>query len=78
MGKLRLAHGTRPARADELNSTTLTQGLLIPCECFKVLAHIVKTIGVGTALCRPSLRTGLADFPHPALQLVVLPRRGLE
>jgi hypothetical protein len=26
---------------------------------------------------RPSLRTGLADFPHPALQLVVLPRRGL-
>src|SRR5882672_1293209 len=25
----------------------------------------------------PSLRTGLADFPHPALQLVVLPPRGL-
>ena len=25
----------------------------------------------------PSLRTGQADFPHPALQLVVLPPRGL-
>src|SRR5882672_3913773 len=25
----------------------------------------------------PSLRTGLADFPHPALQLMVLPTRGL-
>jgi len=25
----------------------------------------------------PSLRTGQADFPHPALQLVILPRRGL-
>jgi hypothetical protein len=25
----------------------------------------------------PSLRTGQADFPHPALQLVVLPQRGL-
>ncbi len=24
-----------------------------------------------------SLRTGLADFPHPALQLMVLPARGL-
>ena len=28
-------------------------------------------IGVGTICGRPSLRTGLADFPHPALQLVV-------
>lgn len=26
----------------------------------------------------PSLRTGLADFPHPALQLMVLPQRGLN
>src|SRR5207253_8340910 len=25
----------------------------------------------------PSLRTGRADFPHPALQSVVLPARGL-
>src|SRR3989304_5983265 len=25
----------------------------------------------------PSLRTGLADFPHPALRLMVLPLRGL-
>src|SRR5208337_542011 len=25
----------------------------------------------------PSLRTGLADLPHPALQSVVLPRRGV-
>src|SRR3954462_7543872 len=25
----------------------------------------------------PSLRTGLADLPHPALRLVVLPPRGL-
>jgi len=29
------------------------------------------------SLCSPSLRTGQADFPHPALQLVVLPPRGL-
>jgi len=36
-------------------------------------------IGVGrTEWPRPpSLRTGLADLPHPALQLVVLPQRGL-
>jgi hypothetical protein len=36
-------------------------------------------IGVGRASCvpgPPSLRTGQADFPHPALQLVVLPQRG--
>ena len=26
----------------------------------------------------PSLRTGLADFPHPALRSVVFPRRGLK
>jgi hypothetical protein len=26
----------------------------------------------------PSLRTGLADLPHPALRLLVLPRRGLR
>jgi len=31
------------------------------------------TIGVGTAQRRPSLRTGLADLPHPALRSVVLP-----
>ncbi|MGA3118928.1 MAG: hypothetical protein ABSF90_31465, partial [Syntrophobacteraceae bacterium] len=29
------------------------------------------SIGVGTAHRRPSLRTGLADLPHPALRLVV-------
>src|SRR3954465_13734060 len=36
-------------------------------------------IGVGRASCPgpPSLRTGLADLPHPALQSVVLPARGL-
>src|ERR1700722_5622986 len=38
-------------------------------------------IGVGRACDRacdsPSLRTGRADLPHPALQLVVLPLRGL-
>jgi hypothetical protein len=28
-------------------------------------------VGVGRALCSPSLRTGQADLPHPALQLVV-------
>ena len=30
-------------------------------------------IGVGRASCSPSLRTVQADFPHTALQLVVLP-----
>jgi hypothetical protein len=29
-------------------------------------------------LPHPSLRTGLADFPHPALRSVVLPQRGLK
>jgi hypothetical protein len=29
-------------------------------------------------LPHPSLRTGLADLPHPALRSVVLPRRGLK
>ena len=33
-------------------------------------------IGVGMAFSRhPSLRTGRADFPHPALQLVISPLR---
>jgi hypothetical protein len=34
-------------------------------------------IGVGRAKRSPSLRTGRADLPHPALQSVVLPPRGL-
>jgi hypothetical protein len=36
-------------------------------------------IGVGRdgLFVSPSLRTGLADLPHPALQLMVLPQRGL-
>src|ERR1700744_4838809 len=36
-------------------------------------------IGVGRSGCpaSPSLRTGLADLPHPALRLVVSPARGL-
>ena len=34
----------------------------------------VTRIGVGMAVAdHPSLRTGLADFPHPALQLVSHP-----
>src|SRR5215472_9483419 len=43
----------------------------------------VSMIGVGTTCGRPSLRTGLAVFPHPALQLVLafnkigVPQRGL-
>src|SRR5271169_1101213 len=37
--------------------------------------HVV--IGVGRGIASPSLRTGLADLPHPALQSVVLPARGL-
>src|SRR5208283_6212266 len=39
--------------------------------------HGAATIGVGRGTASPSLRTGLADLPHPALQLVVLPPRGL-
>jgi hypothetical protein len=33
--------------------------------------HLYAMIGVGTTCGRPSLRTGLAGLPHPALQLVV-------
>jgi hypothetical protein len=38
-----------------------------------------RKIGVGRngLFVSPSLRTGLADLPHPALQLMVLPQRGL-
>jgi hypothetical protein len=38
-----------------------------------------REIGVGRdgLFVSPSLRTGLADLPHPALQLMVLPQRGL-
>jgi hypothetical protein len=37
-------------------------------------------IGVGKAdwFGLPSLPTGLADFPHPVFQLMVLPPRGLS
>ena len=33
----------------------------------------IASIGVGTShwLGRPSLQTGRADFPHPAIQLIV-------
>src|SRR5205085_8350334 len=39
----------------------------------------VRDIGVGSDdwFRTPSLRTGQADLPHPALQLVVLPSLGL-
>src|SRR5271166_6653026 len=38
---------------------------------------LAVAIGVGRGMASPSLRTGLADLPHPALQSVVSPRRGL-
>ena len=43
------------------------------------LTSFKNKIGVGRngLFVSPSLRTGLADLPHPALQLMVLPKRGL-
>ena len=52
-----------------------TSGFVLRLDrCIPLLrrAHQTNTtIGVGTTVGRPSLRTGLADFPHPALQLGV-------
>ena len=52
--------------------------------CFLFVYYVMKLkdvlkIGVGRngLFVSPSLRTGLADLPHPALQLMVLPQRGL-
>ena len=47
---------------------------LVPRQPVRALRADFAVIGVGTAdlsLGRPSLRTGRADFPHPALQSVV-------
>jgi hypothetical protein len=41
-----------------------------------LLRHCAGIIGVGRGSASPSLRTGLAGLPHPALRSVVLPSRG--
>src|SRR6201997_403562 len=50
-----------------------------PPSTTTLLATRKVVIGVGRSGCpaSPSLRTGLADLPHPALRLVVSPARGL-
>ena len=50
------------------------------CTRFAVAPEGRRNIGVGTPGYpgRPSLRTVQADLPHTALQLVVLPTRGLH
>ena len=44
---------------------------------FSTLGPLSRDRGRERGLLFPSLRTGLADFPHPALQLEVLPSYGL-
>src|SRR5947209_15606976 len=52
----------------------MTRGALWP-TCVKQLKLLDR--GRESRNGSPSLRTGRAGLPHPALQLVVLPQRGL-
>src|SRR5215468_1966904 len=67
-----------PIRFEHLPPLRVVAGL-VPATSIALAPCLEVRIGVGSIdwLRSPSLRTGRADLPHPALQLVVLPARGL-
>src|SRR5215471_9201253 len=67
-----------PIRFEHLPPLRVVAGL-VPATSIALAPCLEVRIGVGSIdwLRSPSLRTGRADLPHPALQSVVLPARGL-